>query len=212
MPNSNATRARILAAGRERLETRSARFVSLREIAADADVSAALIVQMFGSKDELVFEVRLQQVETEIRQDLAAARLAGSGAQPLFAFFDSRIARRMASPWVIKDIQDNAWQWSGDQHARFERMFHPVGDLLAAVMGELSRNTERAPGMSIEHFGTLARMTCESILHRAFSFNLPVEKAQQKMRSALRGLLQACVAGEAPAVAGLHLAHAGERA
>ena len=58
-------RARILKAAQDLLEVKSAQFFRVRDIAARAKVSAALVMRYYGSKEELVFKAIMLGMQTQ---------------------------------------------------------------------------------------------------------------------------------------------------
>lgn len=90
--NAAITRASILEAGRKRFAREGYDGASLREIAADAGVDAALISRYFGSKDELFAEV---------------VALACEPNPDMFGGDPATFGERMAKT-VLEDPQDGA--------------------------------------------------------------------------------------------------------
>ncbi|HEX4354063.1 MAG TPA: helix-turn-helix domain-containing protein, partial [Polyangiales bacterium] len=95
---ADATRARIFAAAKRRFSQHSYEGVGLREIAADADVDAALVIRYFGSKEALFREVAAQAFSPSMLLDKGVAGLPKRTARYLLGDLDERAWRAGYDP------------------------------------------------------------------------------------------------------------------
>ena len=122
-PGTTDTRQTVLAAARARFASDGYANATIRKIAADADVDAALVMQFFGSKDELFAAAMSvpQRVMTQIDEVFAGPRRSlgdrlartylalweddADSAEPLMAMFRSAVTNAHAAEQLRGFIQ-----------------------------------------------------------------------------------------------------------
>jgi AcrR family transcriptional regulator len=190
MPNSlAATRARILDVTRARLADRSGDRISLRDLAAKADVSAARIVQCFGSKDELVFEARVLEVADNIRADVAHAMEHAEGFSQVEWFLRRYVERRLLTPWVTKDTHSTSWHWTRAQFTGFLSALEPANHMIKqACRKEWGLGETGFEPLFVEA-ATMARGVMVEALHEAIIFNQPASQVASSVVGATSAIL-----------------------
>jgi AcrR family transcriptional regulator len=180
------TRARILEAAQELLEKRSSQFIQLRDIAQRAGVSASLLVQYFGSKEELVFEARIARIQLESEQHFAplASKTDLSLDRVLRAFFK----RDLDFSAAAKDLMSLSWWWTQDDEKRFlEALRHRYRAIKAALRNEF------AVGVSdearIRTAAELVAVLYVHVLREACMGDSTVEQAMKRLNGLLAPVL-----------------------
>lgn len=184
----NETRARILDAAVELLARKSAQFIQLRDIAERAGVSASLLVQYFGSKEELVFEARLARLTVETEQ--LFARFAEPSAKPSVGeILRVCVEHDLSVPAATKDLMSSRWWWTHDDEARFREAIKPRTDAVRrALSSQISSKNEGA--LSTAH--RLLAMVYLEALREECQSGATAEQALPRMRELLRPVLTAC--------------------
>ncbi len=145
MPNHETTqtdaegvRARILAAAREELATKGLEASSVRTIATNAGVTAAMINYYFGSKRAL-YDIVVAEAQARLHARLGAAVADGPSAAGLAAaYFDFLVDERQMQRLLLREVLDG-------RADGIPELVHPLHELLtqhfggdAAVQGALS--------------------------------------------------------------------------
>lgn len=111
---------RILEATSQLLDQKSSQFFSLQDVAAIADVSPSLIIRHFKSKDELVFQCIMQDLEMRDMPELERQHANGAFAtiRDLIAYLAySDIERGHRT----RDLMTMSWWWMEEEEAQFRR-------------------------------------------------------------------------------------------
>lgn len=122
---SQDTRERILEAAEAALETQSSRLIQLRDIAAQVGVSASLIVQYFGGKEELVFEASMRRVIRGTQDQVAALNALPLEQVTLDTFVRTFVERDFRQPHVGRDLLSQSWWWSKKHELRLLEAVRP---------------------------------------------------------------------------------------
>jgi AcrR family transcriptional regulator len=122
--SKEATRARILEAAEQLLLAKSAQFVNLSEVAADAGISPALIVRYFNSKTDLFIEAGFNIIGREIEQTVRDL-VALNPAFTLGEFIAASCQRVWATQRLTRDIMSNSWWWHSQDEARLAEVARP---------------------------------------------------------------------------------------
>jgi AcrR family transcriptional regulator len=132
-------RADLLAAAREAFGARGFAAVSLRDVAARAGTTAAMVHYYFGDKDGLfaaLLEAALTGLLARVRSGLAARAASGAPAAALDVFFEVAQEALGAAPWipqlVVREVLSD--------RARFRDRFVAT---YARPMSQLLRGTLR---------------------------------------------------------------------
>jgi AcrR family transcriptional regulator len=136
---SQDTRERILEAAEAALESQSSRLIQLRDIAAQVGVSASLIVQYFGGKEELVFEASLRRLIRNSQDQVATLSAIPPERMTLALFVDTLVERDFRHSHVGRDLLSQSWWWSKKHELRLLEVIKPRLDAahraLAAITG-----------------------------------------------------------------------------
>ena len=136
---SDQTRARILDATRQLLEARASDYVRISDIARLADVSPALVIRYFKSKDDLTYEVRLQQLEENyaaFQRHVKDNELAGD----IEAILKARARFDLENANLVRDFWSMSWWWAEADERRVMEATKPLRKLFAsALMSEFPR-------------------------------------------------------------------------
>ena len=136
---SQDTRERILEAAEAALESQSSRNIQLRDIAAQVGVSASLIVQYFGGKDELVFEASLRRMARNSDDQVASLAALQLEHLSLEAIIKVLLERDFRHAHVGRDLLSQSWWWSKRHEQRFQDVLAPrmarIQNALQAFIG-----------------------------------------------------------------------------
>jgi AcrR family transcriptional regulator len=122
---SQDTRERILEAAEAALETQSARIFQLRDIAAQVGVSASLIVQYFGGKEELVYEASLRRLARNSTDHVTALDALPKAQWTIRNFIAATVERDYRYSHVGRDLFSQSWWWSADHERRLQEVLAP---------------------------------------------------------------------------------------
>ncbi|MFZ4069332.1 MAG: TetR/AcrR family transcriptional regulator [Caulobacterales bacterium] len=131
---SQDTRERILEAAEAALETQSSRNIQLRDIAAQVGVSASLIVQYFGGKDELVFEASLRRMARNSDDQIANLTTLQLDHMSFDAMINIMLERDFRHAHVGRDLLSQSWWWSKRHEQRFQDVLAPRVALIQKVL------------------------------------------------------------------------------
>jgi len=181
--NADETRARILAAARERFSRDSYENVGTRAIAGDAGVDAALVNRYFGGKESLFAEaiVGVFRIEDHLSPTLAtlgehlARQIMADAAAPMTGTFDSLqlLLRASSSPATATMVS-----------ARFHEEF--VRPLAKSLRG---RDADQRAALVASYVIGLATMK------HALGSPLLSGPAMQRVMARAGAAIQACVDG-----------------
>lgn len=129
--NSAATRGTLLRAARRRFSQHGYADVTLRDIAADAEVSAALVVKYFGSKESLFAEASSFESDASALLDCELPRLGEHLVRTLLDYHDQK-----ADP-LVRALLTSARPAGAEFRDNFERQF--VAQLAARLSGPEAR-------------------------------------------------------------------------
>lgn len=130
--DSAATRRALLRAARRRFSLHGYADVTLRDIAADADVSAALVVKYFGSKESLFAEASSFESDAATLLDCELHRLGEHLVRTLLDYHD----QTQADP-LLRALLTSARPAGAEFRDNFERQF--VAQLAARLPGPEAR-------------------------------------------------------------------------
>ncbi len=119
--DSAATRVALLRAARRRFSRYGYADVTLRDIAADADVSAALVVKYFGSKESLFAEASSFESDAATLLDCELPRLGEHLVRTLLDYHD----QTQADP-LLRALLTSARPAGAEFRVNFERQFVAV--------------------------------------------------------------------------------------
>jgi AcrR family transcriptional regulator len=114
---SELSTQRILDATRKLHETKSAQYFQVRDIAAAAGCSAALVIQRFKSKDQLVFAATMAGWRDGIARTKA---LVADPSFTLNAFYRQTFEVDLGYGHRVKDLMTMSWWWLEAEEAEFQ--------------------------------------------------------------------------------------------
>lgn len=176
--DADRTRARLLRAARMRFRTYSFEDVTLRDVASDVGVNAALIIRYFGGKEALYRQVLASVPDGSV---LLAGPREGFGDRVARAVLEPRMGaevtdgllillRAIGSPHALAAIQDSVGTWEGllrdwiDLPDANERAFLISSVLLGvALKAELTNRFENG-GATIQNVRPHLARTLQSYL------------------------------------------------
>jgi AcrR family transcriptional regulator len=183
----NETRARILEAAVELLEKKSSQFIQLRDIADRAGVSASLLVQYFGSKEELVFEARLVRLASETEQGFTSLAQAGQKVS-LEEVLRRCFEHDLNFPAATKDLMSVRWWWTKEDEERFRKALTPRFEAIRrSLMRELGGESEQALSAAYSH----VLMVYQEILRDGCVSGKTADQAMAQLKSLLAPILSA---------------------
>jgi AcrR family transcriptional regulator len=189
----NETRARILDAAIELLAKKSAQFIQLRDIAERAGVSASLLVQYFGSKEELVFEARLARLTTETETLFAKFHEPGSKA-PVAEVLRVCVEHDLSVPAATKDLMSSRWWWTDADEERYREAIKPRAEAMRrALAAYLHPKSESDLGTTHR----LADMVYLEALREECQAGASAEQAFPRILALLQPVLTSCGIREA---------------
>jgi AcrR family transcriptional regulator len=152
-PRSAATRINILKAAQRLLETRSMRHIQLKDVARQANVSAALILFHFKSKDELFLEAHLSNWRDEglPRFD---AWLAARPDLNLRGLALELFQRDLGNLRGTRDLMSLSWWWASADEDTFQLCINAGSKhLLRTIIREwgLPQETQPSPATLALH-------------------------------------------------------------
>lgn len=169
----------------ELLEKKSSQFIQLRDIADKAGVSASLLVQYFGSKEELVFEARVARLEAETMRHFGGAGEAKGGFwETLRACFEHDLAASAAT----RDLMSTRWWWTKEDQLRYSEATAPRTEALRrALARELETKSDDALALAYK----LTTMLYAEVLRDACLADTPPEEASRQLKALLAPALEA---------------------
>jgi len=118
------SKARILNAARSLLEKGSAQFFKVRDIAAIAEVSPALVMRYFKSKDELVFQAALA-LWTEVGTPELLRWVNEQIGLTSQGFIAKLLHIDLGNGHRTRDLMSMAWWWSTIEEDAFQAALAP---------------------------------------------------------------------------------------
>jgi AcrR family transcriptional regulator len=134
-PAKKTARLRILEATVEMIGARSAQFLSLKAVARKAEVSPALIVHYFKSKEELIFAAIIHRMQNVPFSDYIEHNALPS--ESLTAYFASLFQFELRAGHRTRDLLTMSWWWTRDEEAVFQQT---VQALINVITSALVRN------------------------------------------------------------------------
>lgn len=156
-PTSAETRIRIISALKTLMAERELEDITVREIAAEADVSAALIIRHFGSRDgvlEAIFDEAHEQLLRDV-QVLASVQETPTRAlvqSRLTAIVERFLTRDMEHADLTRAIMRYSWNWNEDREESYQQVF---AEVFSEIVGLLRT---AAPDLKPKRALTLTRM------------------------------------------------------
>jgi AcrR family transcriptional regulator len=126
-------RTRILNATKNALAERSAQFFKVRDIAKTAGVSPALVLRYFKSKDELVFEAIISEMNDTGKPKIDAWLSANPQACPE-DFSTVMLRTDLQNGHSTRDLMSMQWWWSSLEEQAFQDAIKPRAEKYWALM------------------------------------------------------------------------------
>ncbi|MFZ4121806.1 MAG: TetR/AcrR family transcriptional regulator [Caulobacterales bacterium] len=136
---SAATRARILEAARFLLEEKSSQEISLHDIATVAKSKPPLIVRYFRSKDSLIFQAIVFNLNTRGKEDLERHRSNGDLAT-YAALVHHLMQLDLGNNWRTRDLLSMMHRWTCEEEAAFAEAVSPRTTLARALIAQEAEN------------------------------------------------------------------------
>lgn len=135
------SRRRILDAAMAALTEADGARVTVRDIAARAEVSPGLVMQHFGTMSDLVLEVFIE-ANADLDALLAAAAASARDVRERVTTAFRRLAERDLSRRHLSGrMMACAWTWSADQEARFRDSVRALTSRLVEALDDPDRPT-----------------------------------------------------------------------
>lgn len=189
-------RTRILQAARTLLETKSAQFFKVRDIADRAGVSPALVLRYFKSKDELTFLAILEGL-VEVGTPAMRQMVADNPNLTPHEFLLQLMTTDLQNGHRTRDLMTMEWWWSTVEEEQFQAAIAERDALFKTAILRQARRSPCAPTPELDAVLFLYNITYKECLRRAGVMRLSPEQAMEvfEARTAvLSPLLKKCLA------------------
>lgn len=132
-PGRLTSRQRILLAANTLHSKKAAFAIKIREIATLADVSPALVISHFKSKDELLFEAYLHWMQTEETPTLEAW-LSGETHPTARSFLAFNLDLCRATLHRSRDLLATSYWWTAPEMSRFQAAVAGKGETVLRLL------------------------------------------------------------------------------
>jgi AcrR family transcriptional regulator len=182
------TRQRLLGAARRLFTTRGYDAATIRDIAAEADLSTGAVFASFSDKADLFNEVIIADCEA-LFQQMAGVEDAGTAAETLLNLLTVGYDLHHEQLPLTQAALGFSWVRNTEHEARYRKVLRLVVDRLAAVLRQGVDRGELSPGLDVQLTSEMLLDSYLANFRKAIFDDWDVETLRARLESQIAVLL-----------------------